>query len=134
MQPEVSGIVGIAQHEVWCIIGLNPEERTQSQRLLIDLKVRCPFTPCLSLDRSDATLAEIREACVDYTRLASLTTQVAQEGRYFLLETLADRLLHAFFVHFPIEWGWVRLHKPAALPSPAIAYVELERKRTDIGE
>lgn len=117
-----SGIIGIYQYQIDCIIGIYPQEREQEQTLLIDLKAKLDLSRCFASGQFHET--------VDYVALAQLCTRLAQK-KYFLLETFASDILDHCLRDFPIEWAWTRIHKPSAILKAAYAYIELERSRTE---
>lgn len=121
-QPVVSplnGIIGIHRHHIQCIIGIYPEERQHEQTVVVDLKVKIDFSACLASNRMQDT--------IDYVALAQVCTQLAHEKKYLLLETFARDVLDVCVQQFHVQWAWIRLQKPAAIPEAEYAYVELER-------
>ncbi|WP_068470367.1 dihydroneopterin aldolase [Candidatus Protochlamydia phocaeensis] len=116
-------IVGFEHHHIRCIIGILPHERVQEQDLYIDAKVETNFAACRLTDRVGDTL--------DYVRLTEICTEIAQNKKYGLLETLISDILDQFMQNDRIKWAWVRIKKPAALPSANYAFVELERRRQE---
>lgn len=114
----MNGIVGFENHRVKCIIGINPEERLKEQELLIDLQVEANFSQIAAQD--DLTNA----TC--YATIASDCSQIAQQGHYQMLETLAYQLLHQLKEKYQLHWIKIKIKKPSAIPTAAFAFVELE--------
>lgn len=114
-------ILGIDQLKIPCIIGIYPEERQHLQLLLIDTKIQLDLDTCFESKKIHDTL--------DYTQLAELCQELLRKNDYFLLEIFAHDLLDQYFQKFPIDWAWVRVKKPTAIPNADYAYVELERNR-----
>ena len=100
------GSLFIRSLPVDCIIGVHPFERASRQRLLISLTLETDFSGAARTD--DIGLA------VDYVALAEQITGFAREGRFALIETLAERLADHLFVP-PIERLELEIIKPAAL-------------------
>lgn len=115
------GTIGIHHHKIDCIIGCLPEERKNEQEIFIDVKVKAPFSACVqSHDISDT---------ISYVSIADLCTKTAKEQQHLLLEALAVDILDTLFSKYDIEWAWIRIKKPAAIPTAEYALVELERKK-----
>lgn len=115
------GILGIHQHQIKCIIGVYPEERQREQTLFVDVKIKLDLSATLASGRVEDT--------VDYVLLAQLCTQLAEQNKYFLLETFAFDILDQCIQRFSAVWAWVRIQKPSAISTAAYAYVEFERYR-----
>jgi len=109
-----NGIIGIKGHKVWCVIGCLPEERTKEQEITIDVKVRAKFSQDQKIEER-----------ICYVKIAEVCTQVAKEKQHLLLESLAIDLLETLMTTFAINWAWVGIKKPSALPSAEFAFVEL---------
>lgn len=114
----MNGIVGFENHRINCIIGVHPEERTHSQDILIDLKIETNFSMITAEDNLTNAIC--------YATLAEECTQVAQKGRYHMLETLAYELIKHLKKKFHLPWIWISIKKPSAVPSASFAFVELE--------
>lgn len=112
------GIVGFEHYLIECVIGAYAEERLAPQRIYIDFKAEVDFSRCAATDELKETL--------DYFSAAQLCAEVAQKGRYFLLEKLASDLLKEMAARYGIRWGWIKVKKPCPFPSVDWAYVELE--------
>ena len=80
--------------EVECIIGIHDWERQKPQKLLMDLKGFFDFSPVISSHAFKDT--------IDYVAISNLIIKTAQEGKYKLLEAMADDLSKAIFERFPI--------------------------------
>lgn len=109
-------IIGFYEYKIQCIIGELPFERTHEQQILVDLKVEIDFAHKDSL-----------EATVDYTYLADLCRDIAQAGKYHLLETYAHAVLGKILGLDRIISGTITVKKPGAIPGAAQAFVELKR-------
>ncbi len=114
----MKGIIGFEGLKLNCIIGIYPEERTAPQDLIIDLKVQYDVTKCIQ--------AQSMEQALDYVQLAAVSRKIA-EKRHFLLEALAHDILDRIFNEFNVNWAWIKIRKPQAIPGAQHAFVELER-------
>ena len=95
--------IGFFELQVTCIIGLNDAERINKQLILIDLEIET-------------------KDFIDYTALADLCKQIAIEGQFLLLETLAEEIMQ----QLRTKWSGslsLTIKKPAAIPGAAYAFV-----------
>ena len=108
--------------EVRCIIGTLPRERTRKQAIRIDLAVACDAGKAARRDRLGDAL--------DYRRIAQDVRDFAGSSRFFLIETLADRIAGLVIKRFRVSQATVTLRKPAALrPLAACVGVTLTRRK-----
>ena len=85
------------------IIGINDWERRELQTILIDLDMACDA-------RAAAADEDIAKA-VNYRSVAKAVMTHTEEGRYFLVETLAERLAELIQRDFSVPWVRVRVRK-----------------------
>ena len=104
-----------------CIIGDLPHEREHAQRVRFDLALAADCAPAAASDR----LAD----AVDYVAASETVTRVAVEGRFCLVETLAERVAEALLASYPITAVTVRVRKPPAVPAAEWVGVEIRRER-----
>ncbi len=116
------GSVGFREVKIFCIIGVYPDERLTEREISIDLEVQIDFSSAASSDAVENT--------VDYEYLGNICKRIATEGKYQLLETLADKILTEILADVKIISARVRIEKPGAFPGALCAFVELERKKT----
>ncbi len=117
----VEGTIQIKGLAIRCVIGVHPHEREKEQEIALDIAMRADFARAIEIDSVDET--------IDYGVVARVCCEIAQKGRYHLLETLAHALLHALLDRFPISWAHVQVRKPGAIPEAEWAAVEMERTR-----
>ncbi len=110
--------------ELRCVIGVEDWERSMPQIVIVDIELRGDFTAASeSDDLADA--ADYRTTCIR-------AIEVATNGEYRLLETLADRIAHAALDTHPcITTATVAVFKPLALAGfgKARATIEVTRRR-----
>ena len=114
------GTLFIRSLPVDCIIGIHPFERASRQRLFISLT--------LSTEFSDAAAEDDIAHAVDYTALAARIEAFTQQGRFRLIETLAERLADELFEP-PIRTLEIEVIKPAALERTREVGVRTQRPR-----
>ncbi|WP_197408183.1 MULTISPECIES: dihydroneopterin aldolase [unclassified Guyparkeria] len=103
------------------IIGILPQEREIPQPLRIDL--------VLEVDSfREAAASEQIDRTVDYAAVSRRVTEIAREGRFQLVETLAERTCEALLAEFPIRRITLRAMKPHALAEAAGVGVEITRE------
>jgi len=101
------GTLFIRELPVECVIGVHPHERHSRQRLLVSLTIEASF-------ENAATTDELTHA-LDYVALAAEIERIATDGRYHLIETLAERIADGLFEP-RMRSLEVEVRKPAALP------------------
>lgn len=115
--------IGLRQLAIDCIIGVRDRERVAPQRIFVDA--------ALEVDVSGAAGSDELTDSVDYTAVARLLTEVAQQGGFRLLEgfvaAAAQRLFDEFAAVRALE---IEVRKPEALAAAAHAYVRLQRRRS----
>lgn len=112
----------VADLTVDCVCGDLPHEREIVQRIHLDLSLAGDF-------RAAARSDDLRDA-VDYVRAAEVATRVAIEGRFRLLETLADRVAAALLAAFPaLAEVTVKTWKTSCLSAATAVGVEVTRGR-----
>lgn len=112
------GIIGFENHKINCIIGVNDHERYHEQDIYVDLKVAVDFAKCAASDALGDTL--------DYTFVAKLCTEMAQKGKYHLLETYAYEIIQKLIKSFGVQGAWIRVKKLHAIESAQLTLVELK--------
>ena len=105
--------------EVRAIIGIHDWERENLQTILIDLDMAC--------DASAAAAEEDIEKAVNYRSVAKAVLKHTEEGRYYLVETLAVRLAELIRGEFGVPWVRVRVRKPGAVRFSREVGIEIER-------
>jgi FolB domain-containing protein len=115
------GIIGFDNLCIPCVIGIHPHERTQEQKIHIDLRVSADFAPCVETDSL--------ENAIDYELLAKICTDMARTNQYKLLETLAWEILDEILDRFPIFWASIVIKKDQALSNADRSIVELKKRK-----
>lgn len=94
-------LLHIDQLQIACVIGVYPEERIKKQ--LIAVSITYAFVPPASDDLVET---------VDYAAIAQLCRQVAIQGQFQLVESLAVALFQALHQKFNLQQLFVRVTKP----------------------
>lgn len=105
--------------EVDTVIGVYDWEREIRQCLRLDVV-------CAWDNRRPAESDDLRQA-LDYAALSERIQAFADQARYQLVETFAERLAELLMHEFHIPWLRLRVTKPGAVPAAAGVGVEIER-------
>ncbi|HVV67906.1 MAG TPA: dihydroneopterin aldolase [Gammaproteobacteria bacterium] len=93
--------------EVETLIGIYPEEHKAKQPLVLDIAL---FT-----DTRKAASSEDIADTINYDALAEYLQQLASNGKFFLLEALAEHLTQAILQKYSVKGVRLRIHKPNAI-------------------
>jgi len=111
--------IGISDLEVSCIIGCLDEERKNERKIFLDIAYK------IKQQKMEDHVA----SSVDYERVCDMAIQIAKEGKFHLLETLAkkiaEEILHKFSLIYEV---YVKVKKPKALQHSDFCFVECELK------
>ncbi len=105
---------------VSCQVGITPEERRQSQDVIVDVSLFLSLARAGGSDDVDDT--------VNYKDVMDRVTSVVSGGEFTLLETVADGVARAVLEAFPVERVVVRVRKAKYSLEPSIG-VEIDRSR-----
>jgi dihydroneopterin aldolase len=87
----------------------------------------------MDLDLAEAVASENVAATVDYADAAARLEELAQEGRFQLLETYVEEAASMLFEAYPpLEAVRIEAKKPGAVPAADFAAVRIERRREDV--
>ncbi len=106
---------------VWCLIGVNEEERHRKQDIIINLE--------LSTDLSRPGKSDRLEDAVDYRAIKKAIMAFAESSQFFLIEALAEAIAGLCLRNQAVTTVTVRVEKPGALSSARSVAVEIERRR-----
>jgi dihydroneopterin aldolase len=109
---------------VHAIIGIHPHERVTPQLIVFDIEAATDGSAAAGDDR-------IEGAPVDYARLCGIARHLAVEGRFQLVESLAEAIARAACVELRAPWVRVRVGKPDAFADADMVGVCIERTPAD---
>ncbi len=117
------GTTGLKNLRIDSVIGVYSHERTDPQPLFVDVEVDYDFGPAAASD----ALAD----ALDYDQIAAGLAQVAQEGRFELLEALAEASASFCLESFPpVTAVRLEIRKPRAVGAADASFVRIERRRS----
>jgi dihydroneopterin aldolase len=82
----VSDVIELRELRCAAVVGVLSEERNRAQPLAFDIDIARPF--------EEAAMNDDIAATTNYASVLSLAAQVASDGAFLLLETLAYRVAH----------------------------------------
>lgn len=118
----MNDVIFIEDLKVRCIIGIFDWERKIKQT--VSLNLRFPT------DIRKAAHKDSIEKALDYKKIAKFTIAFVSKSRYFLIETLAERLSQSLLKQFRLSWVELRVAKPGALRGAKNVGIEIRRKRS----
>ncbi|GMV95247.1 MAG: dihydroneopterin aldolase [Candidatus Hydrogenedentota bacterium] len=104
-----------------CIVGINPEERTNLQDVIINLTLHADLREACATDRIDDT--------IDYKSVKLAVLAMVEESSYYLVERLAERIAEVCLQDTRVEAVRVSVDKPGALRFARSVAVEIFRER-----
>lgn len=111
--------VFVTNLQVDAIIGVHPQERTTPQPLLISFELPTDGRRAAATDRLDDA--------VDYEDAARSIGELAREGRYQLIETLAEEIAALLLQRFGVSSVSVEVQKPNALSDAESVGIRIQR-------
>ncbi|UCC52544.1 MAG: dihydroneopterin aldolase [Anaerolineaceae bacterium] len=105
------------------IIGINPDERTKKQDILINIVL---FANTRQAAQSD----DIADA-LNYKAITKRVIEHVEQSSDFLVEKLVSDIARLILTDFPVEQVRVRVEKPGALRFAKSVGIEIERTQKD---
>ena len=109
-----------------CIIGVNQDERTEKQDVVINVIL---FTDTRKAGRTDAL-----EDSVDYKRVKKTVLSLVESSEFLLIEKLADEIAKVCLDDSKVQKVNVTVDKPGALRYTRSVAVEIVRTRESYGQ
>jgi len=104
---------------VEAILGIFPEERVKPQPVVFDI--------AFLVDTSAAAQSEDIAHTVSYATVAEEVSALTVDGRYQLVETLAQAVVDLLMGKFAVPWVRVKITKPNAVANAAGVGIVMER-------
>lgn len=101
------------------IVGLYPWERAVKQRLYIDVD--------MATDTRQAAADDDLQYTIDYSAVCASITTLADNGRYRLIETLAESIAAMIQKQYAVTWVQVVVNKVDVITSVASVGISIER-------
>lgn len=111
--------VFIEQLEVITTIGAYDWEQEIKQKLVLDIE--------MAHDNRPAGKSDDVEDALDYAKVSQVVLEHIENGRFLLVERVAEEIAHLIMQRFSVPWIKVRLTKPGAVPQAKGVGVVIER-------
>ena len=109
------------------IVGINPDERSKKQDILVNVVMYADTRPAAASD-------DIADATNYKSVTKAIITHIEETAQDYLVERLVSDLARLVLTQQPaVQKVAVRLEKPTALRFAASVGVEIERTRADYG-
>ena len=115
------GVIRIKNLLIPTIIGFNPEERVNQQKVIVNLEIEVDISGAVSSDHEDAIY--------NYKTVTKAIITFVSESKYNLLEKLTYEVLQLVMMDERVSRAKVEIDKPGALRYSDSVSVELEAKR-----
>ncbi|WCE29316.1 dihydroneopterin aldolase [Vibrio sp. SCSIO 43137] len=112
-------IVFIEQLEVITTIGVYDWEQEIKQKLVLDIE--------MAHDNAPAGNSDDVELALDYAKVSQAVLDHIENGRFLLVERVAEEIASLIMQRFSVPWIKVRLTKPGAVPQARGVGVVIER-------
>lgn len=107
------------------IIGINPDERTKKQDILLNIVLYTNI-------RRAAETDDINDA-TNYKAISKRVIEYVEASEHLLVERLVTEVARLILTEYPVERATVRVEKPTALRFARSVGIEIERTRADFG-
>ncbi|MDW6093836.1 bifunctional dihydroneopterin aldolase/7,8-dihydroneopterin epimerase [Vibrio rhizosphaerae] len=111
--------VFIEQLVVVTTIGVYDWEQQIKQKLVFDIEMAHDNRPAGQSD-------DVADA-LDYAQVSQKIIQHVENGRFLLIERVAEEVAHLIMTTFSVPWIRIRLTKPGAVPQASGVGVVIER-------
>jgi dihydroneopterin aldolase len=111
---------------VRCIIGVNQDERTEKQEVIINVIL---FTDTRKAGKTDAL-----EDSVDYKKVKKTILSLVEKSEFLLIEKLAEEIVKVCLDDSKVQKANVTIDKPGALRYTRSVAVEIVRTRESYGQ
>ncbi|KQB05600.1 bifunctional dihydroneopterin aldolase/7,8-dihydroneopterin epimerase [Vibrio metoecus] len=113
--------VFIEQLEVITTIGVYDWEQQIKQKLVLDLE--------MAHDNRLAGKSDDVADALDYAQVSQAVIEHIEQGRFLLVERVAEEVAELIMTRFSVPWIRIRLTKPGAVPQAKGVGVIIERAR-----
>ncbi len=111
--------VFIEQLEVITTIGVYDWEQQIKQKLVLDIE--------MAHDNKPAGKSDDVQDALDYSQVSEAVLNHIENGRFLLVERVAEEIAELIMQRFSVPWIKIRLAKPGAVPQARAVGVVIER-------
>ncbi len=116
-----AGIIRIKNLLLRTYVGINPDEKTKKQDVLINLTIRCDRI----LNAEEGHI----EQTLDYKKVVKTIIPFVENNRFELLEVMTRQVLDLVMSFEGVQWAQVEIDKPHAIRFAESVSVTLEASR-----
>lgn len=113
-------IITINQLEFKAYIGVEAWEQKIEQKIILDIHI--------GTDISDAAQSDNIDDTINYSEVACVIEGFLSMNRFYLLESLAEKISELIFKQFKIAWLKLTVSKPYAIAQAKSVALTVERK------
>lgn len=117
-----AGIIRIKNLLLRTYVGINPDEKTKKQDVLINLTIRC-----------DERLLHAKEGHIDqtldYKKVVKTIIPFVEDNRFELLEVMTRQVLDLVMSFDGVQWAQVEIDKPHAIRFAESVSITLQAQR-----
>ncbi len=124
--PAFNDKIYIRDLAVRCIIGVNQDERTEKQDVIINI--------ILFTDTRKAGQTDVLDDSVDYKTVKQAILSLVENSDFLLIEKLADQIAKVCLDDSKVQKVNVTIDKPGALRYTRSVAVEIVRTRESYGQ
>ena len=124
--PAYNDKIYIRDLAVRCIIGVNQDERTEKQDVIINV--------ILFTDTRKAGKTDLLEDSVDYKKVNKTILSLVEKSEFLLIEKLAEEIAKVCLDDSKVQKVNVTIDKPGALRYTRSVAVEIVRTRESYGQ
>lgn len=114
-------IIRIKNMRLRAIVGVNPWERTERQAVIVNVEIEFDGTAAAQSDQLEHT--------IDYRQISKNIVTLVETSEFFLIETLASRILESIMENAMVLAARVELDKPFATKCADSTSVEVSARR-----
>ena len=105
------------------LIGVYPEERLRRREVVADIEIAADLRP--------AGISDDLGQALDYAAIVADLRKVAEEGKFFLLEALAEKCAERILDRRGVTGVTVKISKPGVFADVARAAVRIHRMKNE---
>ena len=111
--------IHLREVKVRCVLGVHPAERGHARPVILNISLAC--------DTRRAAKSDQLDDAINYELIEAEAIAIAKQGRFRLIETLAERVAEGCLSHPQVRRARVVVDKPGALARTRSVAVEIRR-------
>lgn len=115
-------IIFVRGLEIETIVGIFDWERVTPRKIILDLE--------MATDNPKAAATDSIEDALDYDAVSKRIIAFVESSRFYLIETLAERICEILLKEFKVPWVRLTLNKIGAVKGASDVGIIIERSAT----